>query len=230
MTNPGVSKSLAEEERAEVFEALVVEVHDHGRVTLRSAHAPTGVAMEARVAVHGYSPSCGDRVLCTAGARGSYVTGVLMAPSPELRTGDACVRVEDGELVIRGADGTVILRYDAESRVTRVCSEHTVIEGTERLELKAKEVSVDAERLVQRVRALVTEAESVATSTDRWELRANRISERARNVFRDVQALLQTRAGTVRSIAREGMSLFADRTTIRSKKDTAVDGERVLLG
>lgn len=50
------------------------------------------------------------------------------------------------------------------------------------------------------------------------------------NVFRDVQALLQTRAGTVRSIAREGMSLFADRTTIRSKKDTAVDGERVLLG
>lgn len=230
MTNPGVPQLFTEEERAEVFEALVVDVHEHGRVALRSAHAPAGVATEARVAVHGYAPTRGDRVLCTAAPSGSYVTGVLMAPAPELRAGDACVRVEDGELVIRGADGAVILRHDAESGVTRISSAHTVIEGTERLELKAKEVSVDAERLVQRVAALLTEAESVATSTDRWELRANRITERARNVFRDVQSLFQTRAGTIRSIAREGMSLFADRTSIRSKKDTAVDGERVLLG
>ena len=89
---------------------------------------------------------------------------------------------------------------------------------------------IEADRLLQTVRDLVTEAERVSTSTGRWDLRAQRITERARDVFRDVESLLQTRAGTIRSIARAGMSLFANRTSIRSKKDTAVDGERVLLG
>jgi hypothetical protein len=230
MTQSMVSQSGGEAaDRAEVFEALVVEVHEHGRVSLRRADG-AGTAFEARSAVHGYCATSGDRVLCTAGSRGVYVTGVLMAPPPELRAGGARAAVEAGELVVRGADGTIVLRYDAETGVIRVSSANTVIEATDRLELKGKEVSVEAERLVQRVGALVTEAESIATSVDRWELRANRITERARNVFRDVEALLQTRAGTLRSIAREGMSLFANRTTIRSKKDTAVDGERVLLG
>ncbi len=228
---PVVPHSASEgSETIEVFEALVIEAHEHGRVALRIAHQPGASAIEARSAIHGYRAASGDRVLCTRGARGVYVTGVLMAPAPVIRAGGASAEIEGGEIVIRGADGSVVVRYDAETGVTRVHAESTVVEGMERLELKAKEVSVTAERLVQRVGAVVTEADSVATSADRWELRANRITERARNVFRDVEALLQTRAGTLRSIAREGLSLFANRTSIRSKKDTAIDGERVLLG
>lgn len=211
------------------FEARVTAVHEHGRVLLRRADGAT-TPLEARCAVYGYQPTVGDRVLCAESDRAVYVTGVLMAPTPELRLGRTSARIEHGEIVLRGVDGALILRHDVDAGVTRVCSDHTVVEASERLDLTAKEIHLDAERLVQRVTELVTEAESIATSADRWQLRANRIHERARNVFRDVESLLQTRAGTLRSIAREGMSLFARRTSIRSKKDTTVDGERVLLG
>ncbi len=230
MTQPSARAHGDAAPSREIFEALVVEAHESGRVTLRRADGAPAT-MEARCAVHGYAAAAGDRVLCTAAERGTYVTGVLLS-APQLRAGETCARIEDGALVLRAADGAHILRHDPAAGVTHVSSERTVlsIESAERLELRAKEVSVEAERLVKRVGALVTEAEQVATSVDRWELRANRITERARNVFRDVEALLQTRAGTVRTIARAGLSLFANRTSIRSKKDTAIDGERVLLG
>ena len=216
--------------RRDVFEAVVGEVEE-GRLSLRRPeHA--GVRVDARNAVHGYHPSVGDRVLCTEGPGSVYVTGVLMAPPFELRSGETCARVEDGRLVVRGGDGALIVSFDPDSGVTRVNADRSVlsIEASERLELKAPEVTIEAKRLLQRVTRLVTEAEHVSTSTGRWDLRANRLTERARDVFRDVESLLQTRAGTIRSIARGGMSLFANRTSIRSKKDTAVDGERVLLG
>lgn len=221
----------------ELYEAVVAGVED-GRVSARRADRG-GLRVEARNAVHGYRPRTGDRVLCTERDGAVYVTGVLVAAPAEvpaehgvLACGEATARVEEGELVVRAADGTLLVSFDPSSGVTRVSAQQTVlsIEAAERLELKAPEVRVDAERLVQHVRHLVTEAEQIATSTARWDLRAGQITERARNVFRDVRDLVQTRAGTVRSIAREGMSLFAQRTSIRSKKDTAIDGERVLLG
>lgn len=216
---------------AQWFEAVIVAETDPGRVSLRRSD-DAGVH-EARNAVLGYRPSAGDRVLCTEGARGVYVTGVLVASvATELRVAGASAQVEAGRIVIRDEGGTVLVSHDPAAGVTRVSASQTTlaIEATERLELKAKEVSVEAERLTHRVADLVTDAERISTSADRWELRVNRLTERAKNAFRDVECLLQTRAGTLRSIAREGMSLFARRTSIRSEKDTAIDGERVLLG
>lgn len=217
----------------ELYEAVIASVED-GRVSARRADR-TGLRIEARNAVHGYRPSPGDRVLCSEQGNAVYVTGVLVAASndrAELRCGDATARLEEGRLVLRAADGAVIVSFDPSSGVTRVSASDRVLslDAAERLELKAPEVTIDADRLVQRVRHLVTEAEQVATSTARWDLHTVQLTERARNVFRDVSELLQTRAGTMRSIAREGMSFFAQRTSIRSKKDTAIDGERVLLG
>jgi len=215
---------------AELFEAVVQAVED-GRLEVR--HADRGGArLEARNAVHGYAPSEGDRVLCAGRGGAIYVTGVLMAPPPTLPLGDATARVESGQLVIRGEDGELVLSFDPSSGETRLRAGRAalVLEAAERLSLRAPEVTVDAEQLTQRVGRLVTEADQIATSVQRWDLRAGKITERARDAFRDVKNLLQTRAGTVRTIARGGLSMFAARTHIRSKKDTAVDGERVLLG
>lgn len=222
---------------AEVFEAIVIGDADPGRVSLRRPDDPR--AYEARNAVIGYTPNAGDRVVCLAGGRGVYVTGVLVAPPqpappqkpPELRAGEARALVEEGRIVVRGEGGDLIVSYDPALGLARVASSAVLaLEATERLELKSKEITVDAARLTQRVGDLITEADRVTTSADRWDLRVNKLTERAKNAFRDVESLFQTRAGTLRSIAREGMSLFANRTSIRSTKDTAVDGERVLLG
>ncbi|MCB9598620.1 MAG: DUF3540 domain-containing protein [Sandaracinaceae bacterium] len=216
----------------ELFEALIVEVIEPGRLSLRRPDVARVV--EARVALVGYRPTAGDRVLCVANDRAAYVTGVLVAgeTSPEPSPSGARATVEDGNIVVRAEDGVLLLSFDPVSGVTRVRSQTTVlsIEATEKLELKAPDVCVEAERFTSRVGDLVTEAHRVSTSADRWELRANRIVERAKNAFLDVDGMLQTRAGTLRSIAREGMSLFARRTSVRSEKDTSIDGQRVLLG
>jgi hypothetical protein len=229
MSQPWVNESVSV---PEVFEAIVIGDAEPGRVSLRRPDDPR--ACEARNAVIGYTPTAGDRVVCVAGGRGVYVTGVLVAAPqkpPELRVGDARALVEEGRIVVRDESGALIVSYDPTLGVARVAGATVLaLEAADRLELKSKEITVDAERLTQRVGDLVTEADRVATSADRWDLRVNKLTERAKNAFRDVEALFQTRAGTLRSIAREGMSLFADRTSIRSKKDTALDGERVLLG
>lgn len=223
MIEPGLAS-------AELFEAVVVAETDPGRIALRRAE--DGLLVEGRNAVLGYRPSEGDRVVCSAGARTIYVTGVLVAPPQplELRAGDVSARVEEGRIVVRAESGAVLVSYDPAQRTARLESGVLALEASERIALKAPEVTVEAERLTQKVADLVTEAERIATSADRWELRVNRLTERAKNAFRDVEALMQTRAGTLRSIAREGMSLFARRTSIRSEKDTAIDGERVFLG
>lgn len=215
----------------ELFEAVVVDEAEPGRLTVRTAE--DAALIEARNAVLGYRPTEGDRVVCTPSGRGlAYVTGVLVthAHGPELRAGGAVARVEDGRLVVRGEDDALLVSFDPEAGVARVVSAKVRIEAGEELVLEAPEVTVKAERLTHQVSDLVTEAVRVSTSADRWELRVNRLTERAQRAFRDVEGLFQTRAGSLRSIAREGLSLFSRRTSIRSEKDTAIDGERVFLG
>jgi hypothetical protein len=213
-----------------LFEAVVVDVADPGRLTIRTAE--DAAIVEARNAVLGYQPTAGDRVLCAPSGRVAYVTGVLVASatSAELRAGDAVARVEDGKLVVRGEDGALLVTFDPGTGIARVSSAEVRIEASERLVLASPEVTVEAEKLTHRVTDLVTEAVRISTSADRLDVRVNKLTERAKTAFRDVEDLLQTRAGTLRSIAREGMALFAKRTSIRSEKDTAIDGERVFLG
>lgn len=214
---------------ARTFEAVVTAAVD-GSLEVRRADRQGRI--EARNAVHGYAPTSGDRVLCTAHGDTTYVTGVLVAAPPALRLAGATARVEDGHLVVRADDGTIVVRFDPASGETRVRADHSALtlEASERLELRAPDVTVEADRLIQRVGRLTTEAGQVSTSTQRWDLRAGQVTERARNVFRDVRDLLQTRAGTLRSIARGSVTLFGQRTTVRSKDDTSIDGARVLLG
>ena len=59
---------------------------------------------------------------------------------------------------------------------------------------------------------------------------AERILERANNVFRTVEGVIDTRAGRLRSLARETTQVRSGATSITSKEDTFIDGRRVLLG
>jgi hypothetical protein len=69
-----------------------------------------------------------------------------------------------------------------------------------------------------------------AANVEHYELVADRLVERSRNSVREVAELLQTSAGRARHLVRTTFSLRSRRSVLRSKKDTSIDGKRILLG
>jgi hypothetical protein len=59
---------------------------------------------------------------------------------------------------------------------------------------------------------------------------AIRILERAKNVYRQVEELQQTRAKRVRTLVEQSYQLNSETTTIKSRKNVNIDGERIHLG
>ncbi|MGK3995189.1 DUF3540 domain-containing protein [Sorangium sp. So ce1024] len=94
---------------------------------------------------------------------------------------------------------------------------------SERASLHTTEATVLAERIA-------TTAAQIAATAGRIEIQAERLIERARDAYREVDGLLQTRARRARSLIREAYQLVSERTSMVSKKETSIDGERVLLG
>lgn len=94
---------------------------------------------------------------------------------------------------------------------------------SERASLHTTEGHVIAERIE-------TTAAQIVSTVGRMEVRAERLIERAKDAYREVDGLLQTRAGRARSLIREAYQLVSERTSLVSKKETSIDGERVLLG
>lgn len=228
-------------------EGVVTRVAPDQRVDVQSVNA--GPLRDVRVALPGYRPELGDRVLVMDASSSAFIIGVVasrrgrleelaahdvtVGQDAELRTGSVSARVEDGSIVVRSADGSIVLTHDPERGETRLCQPagDLVLEapaGTMRL--KAKELEFEAEQITQRADRVLTVASHIGWSADRWELRVNRIKERAREVYRDVDEVLSTRAGRLRTVVRTSAQLLAKRTTIRSKEDTSIDGRQVLLG
>lgn len=217
-------------------EALVVEVLEAGRVSLRSVHGEPA-PRRGRVAAVGYVPHEGDRVLVVPSADGLelFVVGVLVGAAPQgLTVGRARAEAEGGAIVVRDEEGRAVLRYDPETGGLELSATEGDLKLTARtgrvIVESGKELLLRAEVIESDAREVRTRAEYVGFSTARWDLRAGKITERARNVFRDVSGLLQTRAKRASLIAESTLSLFSRRTSVRSKEDTSIDGKRVLLG
>jgi hypothetical protein len=186
--------------------AEVLDVIDEDTVSVRASAAPTAEVLVAEVAVPGYAPAVGDRVLVERAADGCFVLGVLgearrRAPEGALVT---AVR-EDGGVEIRARDGDLLL--SAAGRV--------VLRGTE--------VETSAE-LVR------TTASEVVTAAGRVEVEAARVVERAGDAYRRVEGLAELQAGRARTLVEGAYQLAARRTTVQSDEDTIIDGKRVLLG
>lgn len=103
------------------------------------------------------------------------------------------------------------------------------------VETDALEVSTRTSRLATAdatvmARQITTHAERLAMRVERYELSAGRLVERSRDTFREVVGLLQTKAGRTRTLVSGVASLFSERTVMVSKRDTSIDGEKVLLG
>lgn len=105
------------ESGASMVEALVSGLCEGGRAIIRLVSAP-GNTLEARVAVWGYSPTEGDRVLvCETQSNQSkewFVVGVLHASAGRLATSSGASASVDGDrIVIRNADGQIAVVFDA---------------------------------------------------------------------------------------------------------------------
>lgn len=215
-------------------EALVLGV-DGDRVRVRYASA-AGQAT-ARVAIPGYAPAEGDRVLVqpTADA-GLYVIGVVRASRPPtVTTPSGASATADGDAIaLRDRAGRVVATLDGASGELRLAAE-----GDLRLSAPAGRVLIDAAgdveiasggRLSERARSIVVAAESAAYAIGHFELSAERIVERTTDALRTATGLVETRAKHARTLVTRTFELMSRRTSITSEEDTRVDGKRVLLG
>jgi len=216
-------------------EALLLGLEDD-RVRVRFASGG-GTAL-ARIAVPGYTPAEGDRVLVqpTADPGGLYVIGVIRASrAPTVTTPSGASATADGDLIaVRDAGGRIVATLDGRSGELRLAAE-----GDLRLSAPAGRVLIDAAgdveiaaggRLTERARSIAVAAESAAYVIGHFELHAERIVERATDALRTASGLLETRAKHSRTIVARTLELVSRRTSIRSEEDTRVDGKRVLLG
>lgn len=74
------------------------------------------------------------------------------------------------------------------------------------------------------------DAPETTITTGRFELAAREAFQRLTNLYQWVGELLQVRAGRSRTVVTGTAQHDAERTVIRSEKDTTIDGEQIRLG
>lgn len=74
------------------------------------------------------------------------------------------------------------------------------------------------------------DAPEVEINAGRFELAARDVFHRLTNLYQWVGDLLQIRAGRSRTVVEGTAQADAERTVIRSVKDTTIDGEQIRLG
>lgn len=73
-------------------------------------------------------------------------------------------------------------------------------------------------------------APAIEMRADEVEIEAKTLSQRIESAYQWVKDLLQVRAGRTRTVVDGTAHQLAERTFIRSEKETKVDGEKIYLG
>ncbi len=106
---------------------------------------------------------------------------------------------------------------------------HTELDS-ERLDVRATKTTLITGRATVVANHIANTAKRLATNVERYELTAERLVERSKNAFRDVADLLQMRVGRARHLVKNTFALHSRRTVMVSKKETSIDGKKILLG
>lgn len=168
-----------------------------------------------------------------------YRDGSLELLAPQ---GDVVFAAPNGRVTLRSAEdiaieaGRDLVQSAARKLSLEASNEHSEL-GPAGTRVSATALSIEAAHARAAVghgsveaQELVTKAERIAYQVERFEVTAEQIVERARSAVRDVADLLHTRAGRVRTLVRDVYALRSRRTVMTSKDDTAIDGNRILLG
>lgn len=138
---------------------------------------------------------------------------------------------EDGKVITvtqrhEGRDVLVLRVEPGEGRLTL-----GVAEGDLRLRAEAGAIELEGATAVRLdAPKLEGRADEARFRVGSWHLVAGVLRERAGHLMRDVEQTLHTTAGQVTTRVRGLYRLATERTSLRSKDDTAIDGKRVLLG
>lgn len=227
-------------------DALVCEVGpDRVRAQRASAVGPAAVGDRALLV------RTGDGAVLALGL-------VARAPTPSVATPEgARAEVTGGTLAVydrrgsllfehRAADGVTVLHAsadDVELVATRSLRLRVAGDGAPSITLGREVLSVHAPRTALtgasasvRVDDARLEATLVTTVADRaravvgaLETRAVSLVTRARSMMYEVEELAQTRAGTVRTVAREGFHVRGRRATIKVDDDVKLKGQKIYL-
>lgn len=170
------------------------------------------------------------------------------------------IRYENGALTVRPAQGDLVLgsatgavRISAASDVTIEAKRDVSLRAPRHVDLSAgksellldnRQIIADAEtvditagttRIAGEVAELAVDklamtAKEILSRAERWEVATDKAVLRSREMLHEVKGALSQRLGRFRGIVEQAYTLRSDRTDMRSKGDTAIDGKRVLLG
>ncbi|HZF51979.1 MAG TPA: DUF3540 domain-containing protein [Polyangiaceae bacterium] len=256
VVRPGVAGAEGAPARARIaVQGYSGSVGDRVLVTAHAALADlyvVGVLLAAK------GPVLSTREGVTASVEGSSIairdaSGAL-AVTYDAATGTARVAAPRGDLTLAAPKGKVVVdaatdielraqrdvRHRAARRIACEAGESAepglVVEraavrvATQALDITSDRASLHTTEGHVLAERIETTAAQIVSTVGRMEVRAERLIERAKDAYRDVDGLLQTRAKRARSIIREAYQLVTERTSLVSKKETSIDGERVLLG
>jgi hypothetical protein len=139
------------------------------------------------------------------------------------------VRIESGESVRASAPGPIELVSSTGESSVRVDGDRATI-AARAIETRAQTAKVELGEANVVVGTLRTVAHRIRERAELVERDAGRIVERAREVFREASELSQTKAGRIRLVAEQALSLFGKQTTVKAREDVKINGEKIYLG
>ena len=208
-TEPTSSRSLvlelADGATARVKEGALELCDARGRLLVRYANGTAEISAPA-----------GDLILCAPNGKVALESGLD-------------VEIRAGRDVVSLAGRAVTLGTAQHAAQLSISHAHTAL-MSDHVSVASKDAKLTIGVLHTVARKIATEASAIAIKTERYELSATWLFERSKDAYRDVSDLAQTKVGRARTIVATLFSLSAQRTTLRSKEDTAIDGRKILLG
>ncbi|MHC4960134.1 MAG: DUF3540 domain-containing protein [Planctomycetota bacterium] len=181
-------------------DTAIVERVTSDRMRVRVANGP----VDARWALPGLPlPAPGDEVVLT-GTNDLYVVGVITNGARRITaTRDSPVSVFDEE-------GELLFEYSGRRARVRVRGDLELVSERGTVRIVGDRVELEARH------TLTTTARTIVT--------------RARNAYQAVEKLSQLVAGRMRTLVSGALQMKAKDTSIKSDRDTRIDGEQIHLG
>ena len=132
--------------------------------------------------------------------------------------------------MLHQANRELRLRAGADSQPQLSIQHEQTRIDSEQLAIRAPKTTLITGRATVVANHIATTAKRLATNVERYELTAERLVERSRNAFREVADLLQMRLGRARTLVKNTYAVHSRRTVMVSKKETSIDGKKILLG
>lgn len=151
----------------------------------------------------------------------------------EIDAADVSIKAR-GRVAIEGAEGVALRSDGAVALGSRDTSLHLDRDRaritSELLETDAKRADVKIGEINLVARTLRTAIHRVRERVEHVERNAGRVVERAREIYTEVEELSQTKAGTLKLVAEEALTIFGGSTTVKAREDVKVKGEKIYLG